>query len=130
MNSGELLHALEPFAIEAAAEGGELEDAVAREREEGDDAEQDLGEFLHRLSVAPSEPLQSGHRTTRGEQHQSHQNSQCDRGCSGKARRVRPAACRERRYFGFHSASESKSHSVTVRVPDIGSTYVLLPRIA
>ena len=47
MNSGDFSHALESLAVEAAAERGQLEDAVASEREDNDDAEQDLGEFLH-----------------------------------------------------------------------------------
>jgi hypothetical protein len=47
-------HALESFAGEATAERGELEDAVAGQQNQGDDAEQDLGQFLHATSVAPS----------------------------------------------------------------------------
>ena len=45
---GRVLHALEPLASEATAESGELEDAVARNDDDHDDAEQDLGEFLQR----------------------------------------------------------------------------------
>jgi hypothetical protein len=46
------LHAFESRALEATAEGGQLEDGVAREHEEGDDAEQDFGEFFHAPSLA------------------------------------------------------------------------------
>jgi hypothetical protein len=49
---GRVMHARESLTIEATAEGGELEDAVAREREEGDDADQDLGEFLQAVRTA------------------------------------------------------------------------------
>ena len=49
---GRLLHAGESFPIEATAEGGELQDAVARDDEDGDDRGQDLCDLLQAVGCA------------------------------------------------------------------------------